>query len=38
MKFKKFNHGAFVTILLLKIVMVVGVVAFAIRLAESFGV
>lgn len=38
MKFKKFNHGAFVTIVLLKVVMLFVVVSFVLRLAESIGV
>ena len=34
----KINHEAFVTILLLKLVFVVALVALVLRLAETFGV
>lgn len=38
MKFKKINRGAFVTVVLLKVVMLFVIVAFVLRLAESIGV
>ncbi len=38
MKFKKINNGAFVTIVLLKVVMLFIVVSFVLRLAENIGV